>query len=326
MNRKRLIVLAVVIVAIVVFFASGANEALTLDNLKARQAQFQAWFAQDPVLVAGAFFAIYVVMAALSLPGAALLTLLAGALFGLGWGLLIVSFASAIGATLAFLIARWLARTPIERRFSRQLEGINRGIRQEGAFYLFTLRLVPIFPFFVINLVMGLTRLRVSTFYWVSQLGMLPGTLVYVNAGQELGELKRLNGILSPGLILSFALLGLFPLLARRAIDMIKRRRTARQYGKPNGFDYDIVVIGAGSAGLVASYIAAALKARVALVERERMGGDCLTTGCVPSRAGLRAARGAPGGARRPTLGIRTILPAPIAHRARAGGRPENDT
>nr|WP_298412756.1 bifunctional TVP38/TMEM64 family protein/FAD-dependent oxidoreductase [uncultured Halomonas sp.] len=291
MNRKRLIILAVIFLAIVLFFVSGANEALTLDNIKNQQARFQSWFTTDPWLVAGGFFAIYVAMAALSLPGAALLTLLAGALFGLGWGLLIVSFASAIGATLAFLIARLLAQKPLERRFSRQLASINRGIEREGAFYLFTLRLVPIFPFFIINLVMGLTRMRTLTFYWVSQVGMLPGTLVYVNAGRELGELESLGGILSPGLIASFVLIGIFPLLARWIVDLVKRRRMARRYGKPKGFDYDIVVIGAGSAGLVASYIAAAVKSRVALIERDRMGGDCLNTGCVPSKALIRASR-----------------------------------
>lgn len=291
MNHKRLILLAAVVVVIAAFFVSGASDALTLDFFKLQQTRFQTWFAAEPWLVAGGYFIAYVAMAALSLPGATLMTLLAGALFGLGWGTLIVSFASAIGATLAFLIARWLARQSLERRFSRQLAGIHRGIEREGAFYLFTLRLVPLFPFFIINLVMGLTRMRTWTFYWVSQLGMLPVTLIYVNAGEELGELQSLAGILSPEVIASCVLIGIFPLLARRAIDVIKRRRMARRFGKPRGFDYDIVVIGAGSAGLVASYIAAALKARVALVERDRMGGDCLNTGCVPSKALIRASR-----------------------------------
>lgn len=291
MSRKRLILLVVIAIAIAVFFASGAYEALTLENIKVQQARFQAWFVAEPWLVAGGFFVAYVAMAALSLPGATLMTLLAGALFGLGWGLLIVSFASAIGATLAFLSARLLAQQTLERRFARQLAGINRGIEREGAFYLFTLRLVPIFPFFVINLVMGLTRMRVRTFYWVSQLGMLPVTLIYVNAGEELGELQSLAGILSPGVIASCVLIALFPLLARWLIDIVKRRRVARRYARPRGFDYDIVVIGAGSAGLVASYIAAALKSRVALIERDRMGGDCLNTGCVPSKALIRASR-----------------------------------
>ncbi|WP_136067163.1 FAD-dependent oxidoreductase [Modicisalibacter radicis] len=291
MRRQRWWVLATIVIAVALFFASGAHEALTLANVKAQQAQFRSWFEARPLAVASGFFAIYVAMAALSLPGAVLLTLLAGALFGLGWGLLIVSFASSLGATLAFLSARWLFREAVERRFSRQLDGINRGIRQQGAFYLFTLRLVPVFPFFVINLVMGLTRMRAVTFHWVSQLGMLPGTLVFVNAGRELGELERIGGILSPGLVASFVALGLFPLLARRLVDWLGRRRTAREYRKPRRFDYDIVVIGAGSAGLVASYIGAAVNARVALIERDRMGGDCLNTGCVPSKALIHASR-----------------------------------
>ncbi|WP_304525084.1 FAD-dependent oxidoreductase [Halomonas sp. I5-271120] len=291
MNRQRLVILALIALAVGAFFLSGAHELLTLDALKAEQVRFQTWLAEDPLTVIGGFFALYVAMAALSLPGATLLTLLGGALFGLGLGLVIISFASALGASLAFLIARTLARTPLERRFSRQLDSINRGIEREGAFYLFTLRLIPLFPFFVINLVMGLTRMRLRTFYWVSQLGMLPGTAVFVNAGRELGTLESLGGILSPGLLVSFALIGVFPWLARWGVEIAKRRRIARQYDKPRHYDYDIVVIGAGSAGLVASYIGAAVKAKVALVERDKMGGDCLNTGCVPSKALIRSAR-----------------------------------
>ncbi|WP_192036339.1 bifunctional TVP38/TMEM64 family protein/FAD-dependent oxidoreductase [Halomonas sp. YLGW01] len=291
MNRQRLVILALIALAVAAFFASGAHEFLTLESLKAEQARFQTWLAEDPLTVIGGFFVIYVAMAAFSLPGATLLTLLGGALFGLGLGLVIISFASTLGATLAFLIARTLARSPLERRFSRQLESINRGIDREGAFYLFTLRLIPLFPFFVINLVMGLTRMRARTFYWVSQLGMLPGTAVYVNAGRELGSLESLGGILSPGLLASFALIGVFPWLARFGVEFAKRRRIAREHDKPQHFDYDIVVIGGGSAGLVASYIGAAVKAKVALVERDKMGGDCLNTGCVPSKALVRSAR-----------------------------------
>ncbi|WP_445003364.1 FAD-dependent oxidoreductase [Halomonas mongoliensis] len=291
MRSRRLMLLLLVAAAVAAFFLSGAGDYLTLEVLQAEQARFQAWLAREPVTVIGGFFLLYVAMAALSLPGATLMTVLSGALFGLGWGLLIVSFASALGATLAALIARTLLRAPLERRYAGVLERVNAGIRREGALYLFTLRLIPLFPFFVINLVMGLTRMRLTTFYWVSQVGMLPGTAVFVNAGRELGELQALGDILSPSLLASFALIGLFPWLAKGLAALVKRRALARRYARPARFDRDIVVIGAGAAGLVASYIAAAVRARVTLVEREKMGGDCLNTGCVPSKALIRAAR-----------------------------------
>jgi pyruvate/2-oxoglutarate dehydrogenase complex dihydrolipoamide dehydrogenase (E3) component len=202
-----------------------------------------------------------------------------------------VSFASTLGATLAFLVSRVLLRDLIQRRFGDRLRAANRGIEQDGAFYLFTLRLVPAFPFFVINLVMGLTPIRTWTFYWVSQLGMLAGTVVYVNAGTQLARIDSLSGILSPGLIASFTLLGVFPLLARKAVELVRRRRAMQHYPKPKRFDRDIVVIGAGSGGLVSAYIGAAVKAKVSLIEKHRMGGDCLNTGCVPSKALIRSAR-----------------------------------
>ncbi len=291
MRSRRLLLLLLVAVAVAAFFLSGAGDFLTLEVLQAEQVRFQAWLAREPVTVIGGFFLLYVAMAGLSLPGATLMTLLSGALFGLGWGLVIVSFASALGATLAALIARTLLRAPLERRYARPLARINAGIRREGALYLFTLRLIPLFPFFVINLVMGLTRMRLTTFYWVSQLGMLPATVVFVNAGRELAELQALGDILSPSLLASFALIGLFPWLAKGLVALVKRRALARRYARPSRFDRDIVVIGGGAAGLVASYIAAAVRARVTLVEREKMGGDCLNTGCVPSKALIRAAR-----------------------------------
>ncbi|AXY42327.1 bifunctional TVP38/TMEM64 family protein/FAD-dependent oxidoreductase [Halomonas sp. JS92-SW72] len=293
MRSRRLLLLLLVAAAVAAFFLSGAGDYLALEVLQAEQARFQAWLAREPVTVIGGFFLLYVAMAALSLPGATLMTVLSGALFGLGGGLMIVSFASALGATLAALIARTLLRGPLERRYAGVLERVNAGIRREGALYLFTLRLIPLFPFFVINLVMGLTRMRLTTFYWVSQVGMLPGTAVFVNAGRELGELQALGDILSPSLLVSFALIGLFPWLAKWLVALVKRRALARRYARPARFDRDIVVIGAGAAGLVASYIAAAVGARVTLVEREKMGGDCLNTGCVPSKALIRAARSA---------------------------------
>ncbi|TDX28355.1 pyruvate/2-oxoglutarate dehydrogenase complex dihydrolipoamide dehydrogenase (E3) component [Modicisalibacter xianhensis] len=293
MKRYRILILGIVLLVMIAFFLGGIDDYLTLESIKLLQERFDQWFVDAPWLVAGGFFLVYVLIAALSLPGATLLTLLGGALFGLGWGFLIISFASTIGATLAFLLSRTLFREAVERRFSQHLETINRGVERDGALYLFSLRLVPIFPFFVVNLAMGLTRLRISVFYIASQIGMIPGTLVYVNAGQQLGELQSLSGVVSPSLLLSFALLGIFPLIGRWAVDWLQRRKRYRGYIKPRYFDYDILVIGGGSAGLVTSYIASAVRARVALVERDAMGGDCLNTGCVPSKALIRAARAA---------------------------------
>lgn len=268
-----------------------ANRLLSLACFESQRAAVEQFAVAHPVLVPGAFFAAYVLLTALSVPGAVVLTLIAGALFGVVEGTVLVSFASAIGATLAFLIARFLLRDAVQRRFGQRLAAFNRGVEREGAFYLFALRLVPAFPFFMINLAMALTPMRAATFYWVSQLGMLAGTLVYVNAGTQLGQIQSLSGVLSPGLIASFALLGLFPLIARKTIDVFQRRQAFRGYDRPPRFDRNLIVIGAGSAGLVASLIAATVKARVTLIEEGEMGGDCLNTGCVPSKALLRSAR-----------------------------------
>ena len=288
---KKALLLLLVLALAAAFFASGLHRQLDLDALKAGMGSFAAWREASPLLVAALYFAAYVAVTALSLPGAAVMTLAGGALFGLGWGLLIVSFASTIGATLAFLVSRHLLRDSVQARFGERLKAINDGIARDGAFYLFSLRLVPAFPFFLINLLMGLTPIRTRTFYWVSQLGMLPGTLVYVNAGTELGAVDSLAGVLSPGLVASFVLLGLFPLLARWLLARVQARRVYAGWTRPKRFERNLVVIGAGAAGLVTSYIAAAVKARVSLVEAGRMGGDCLNTGCVPSKALIRSAR-----------------------------------
>lgn len=288
---KKLLIILAVCVAVVGFFAFGLDQVLTLDNLKARQAEFLQWRDRSPILVSLFFFVFYVAVTALSLPGAVILTLAAGGLFGLAWGTVLVSFASTVGATLAFLVSRYLLRDWVERRFGDRLARINRGVAAEGAWYLLTLRLVPIFPFVLINILMGLTPIRPSTFYWVSQLGMLPGTLVFINAGTQLARIEGVSGILSPGLLISFALLGLFPLLAKRLSEWLKRRRVYARWQRPKTFDRNLIVIGAGAAGLVSAYIAAAVRARVTLVEAQRMGGDCLNTGCVPSKAFIRSAR-----------------------------------
>jgi uncharacterized membrane protein YdjX (TVP38/TMEM64 family) len=224
-SRGRLIFLLVLAALIAGFFALGLQRYLTLEYLKAQQAAIAALFQAHPLVVAASYFAVYVAVTALSLPGAALLTLFGGAVFGLWWGTLIVSFASSIGATLAFLSSRFLFRDAVQRKFGDKLRALNAGVEREGAFYLFTLRLVPLFPFFVINLAMALTPIRTRTFYWVSQLGMLLGTIVYVNAGAQLARIESARGILSPTLLISFALLGLFPLVAKKAIEWMRARR-----------------------------------------------------------------------------------------------------
>lgn len=289
--RQRLILIAVIAAAVTAFIALDLGRFLSLAALQEQRGALIAWRDGQPLLATLAFFAVYVAVTALSLPGAAILTLAGGAIFGLWWGLLIVSFASTIGATGAFLVARYLARDAIQARYGERLKAINQGIEKEGAFYLFTLRLVPLFPFFLINLLMGLTRMRAPTFFWVSQLGMFPGTLVYVNAGTQLAELQSLGGILSPGLIGAFVLLGIFPLIAKKLVDALKARKVYAGWTKPKQFDRNLIVIGAGAAGLVSSYIAAAVKAKVTLIEKHEMGGDCLNTGCVPSKALIRSAK-----------------------------------
>jgi pyruvate/2-oxoglutarate dehydrogenase complex dihydrolipoamide dehydrogenase (E3) component/uncharacterized membrane protein YdjX (TVP38/TMEM64 family) len=292
MSKKKLVILAVVVALIVAFFAFDLGRFLSLEYIKSRQAELAALAAEKPLAVGGAFFAIYVAVCALSLPGAAIMTLGAGAIFGLVTGTLIVSFASALGATLALLVSRYVLRDSVQTRFGQRLADIDKGVEREGAFYLFTLRLVPIFPFFLINLLMGLTRMKAWTFYWVSQLGMLAGTIVYVNAGTQLAKIESLGGILSPGLIGSFVLLGVFPLIAKKFVDAIKARKVYAKWAdqEPDSFDRNLVVIGAGSAGLVTSYIAAVVKAKVTLVESHKMGGDCLNYGCVPSKALIKTA------------------------------------
>lgn len=287
---KIILLLAIVMLAYV-FFAFDLQQYLTLTYLKSRQQAFENYYANNQGLTMGAYMAMYIAVTALSLPGATVMTLAGGALFGVWAGLLLVSFASTIGATLAFLVSRSLLRDYVQNKFGDKLKAVNESFRKDGSFYLFTLRLVPVFPFFVINLVMGLTPIRAVMFYIVSQVGMLPGTFVYVNAGTQLAKIESLKGILSFELLLSFALLGIFPLAAKKLVAFIKARKVLANYPRPQKFDYNLVVIGAGSAGLVTAYIAAAVKAKVALIEKHKMGGDCLNTGCVPSKALLRSAK-----------------------------------
>lgn len=288
---RRLIILAAVLAAALLLYQLGLKDYLTLDAIKAQQTTFAGAYAENPVMVIGAFFLVYVASTAFSLPGAALLTLLGGALFGLVTGTVVASFASTIGATLAFLGSRFLLRDWVLAKFGDRLKAINDGVAKDGAFYLFSLRLIPVVPFFVINLAMGLTSIKTRTFYWVSQIGMLLGTLVYVNAGTQLAQIDSLSDIASPGLLASFAALGLLPWIARAIMNLIKRRRVYQGWRKPVRFDRNLVVIGAGAAGLVSSLIGATVKAKVTLVESHKMGGDCLNFGCVPSKALIKSAK-----------------------------------
>jgi pyruvate/2-oxoglutarate dehydrogenase complex dihydrolipoamide dehydrogenase (E3) component/uncharacterized membrane protein YdjX (TVP38/TMEM64 family) len=291
MNLKRGILLVAIAMMIAAFFIFDIGQYLTLESLKAHQQDLAEYIQSNWLQAFIIYFVIYVTATALSLPGAIILTLGAGALFGLGFGLLLASFASTIGATLAFLVSRFLLRDWVKSTFSERIKAIDKGVEKDGPFYLLSLRLVPIFPFFVINLVMGVTSIKTVTYYLVSQVGMLIGTAVYVNAGTQLAEIEAVSDIASKELILSFVLLGIFPIIAKLILNFIKQKRVYKGWKKPKTFDRNMVVIGAGSAGLVTAYIAAAVKASVTLVEKHKMGGDCLNTGCVPSKSLLHASK-----------------------------------
>ncbi|MGM8884571.1 FAD-dependent oxidoreductase [Psychrobacter sp. 1U2] len=288
---KKILIVLVVVLVIAGFFFFGFDDLLTLEGIQSRLGQFYEWRNQSPLLVGGLFFLAYLLVAAFSLPGAAIMTLLAGALFGLWWGLLLASFASSIGALFAFLASRFLFRDSFQSKFAGKLKSINEGVEKDGGFYLFTLRLLPLFPFFIVNILMGLTTIKAWTYYWVSQIGMLAGTFVYVNAGVQLAQIESLKDIISPALLGSFALLAIFPLLAKKALDWYKARQVYKGWNKPKTFDRNMVVIGAGAGGLVSSYIAATVKAKVTLVEANKMGGDCLNYGCVPSKSLIKSAK-----------------------------------
>lgn len=288
---KRSLLVLLIIALVIGFFAFDLDRFLTLEAVKQSQGEFAELKAQSSWLFAVIAFVLYVLVAALSLPGALIMTLAMGALFGLSIGTLLVSFASSIGATLAFLASRFVLRDTVQRRFGDKLKTMNVGIARDGALYLFTLRLVPVFPFFLINLLMGLTPMHARTFYWVSQLGMLAGTVVFVNAGTQLAQLQSLSGILSPGLLFSFALLGIFPFMAKKITASLQARRVYAKWQRPQTFDRNLIVIGGGAAGLVSAYIGAAVKAKVTLIEAHKMGGDCLNYGCVPSKALIKSAR-----------------------------------
>ena len=293
MNLKKWLTILAILVVVIAFWSSGAQEYLTLEALKTHQQGLNVWIMDNVWLAVGGYMLIYIAVTALSLPGAAIMTLAGGAFFGNVYGLAAVSIASTIGASIAFLVARFLARDTLQKKYASTVARMDRGIEKDGAFYLATLRLVPVFPFFLINIAMGLTGMKLRTYALVSWAAMLPGTFVYVNAGTQLAQIQSTGDIVSADLLLSFALLGLFPLIAKFVVGFIRRRRVYAGWQKPESFDYNLLVIGGGSAGLVSAYIAAAVKAKVALIERDKMGGDCLNTGCVPSKALIRSAKAA---------------------------------
>jgi len=290
-NLKQISMVLVIAACLGVFFYLDLGQYLSLEYIQEQQASFSEFYKENTFLAISLYMCAYIITTALSLPGAALLTLLGGALFGLLVGTILVSFASSIGATLAFLASRLLLRDWVQNKFGSYLKSFNDGFEKDGGFYLFTLRLIPAVPFFIVNLVMGLTPMKMTTFYWVSQIGMLSGTIVFINAGMQLAQIESLGGILSPSIIFSFVLLGIFPLLAKKIVSFFKIRKVLKCFKKPKVFDYNMVVIGAGSAGLVTSYIGVSTKGKVALIEKNKMGGDCLNTGCVPSKALIRSAK-----------------------------------
>ena len=312
MNTKKLFILLAVIAAAIAFFVFDLGRFFSLAYIKQSQQTFSELYNARPVFITFVFFAIYVAITALSLPGAAIMTLAAGASFGLVWGTVVVSFASTLGATCAMLISRYVLRDSIEKRFGAKLVEVNKGVEKEGAFYLFTLRLIPLIPFFMLNVLMGLTKMKTWTFFWVSQLGMLAGTIAYVNAGTEIAKIDSLRSILSPGLIGSFVLLGLFPLLMKKVLAIFKKRKVYAKWNsvKPKTFDRNLIVIGAGAGGLVTALIGAAVKAKVTLVEAHKMGGDCLNFGCVPSKAIIKSAKLAHQMRHADKYGLKTAFPA----------------
>lgn len=288
---KKIIILLILAILIAGFFLFDLHQYFDFSYIKSKQQIITDYFQTHPIKTAVIFFFIYIAVAGLSLPGATVLSILAGAIFGLPLGVFIVLLAATIGATIAFWFSRYIFHDFVQDRFGDKLQAINRGIEKDGAFYLFTLRLIPIFPYFIINIVMGLTPIRTLVFFITSLLGMFAGSIIFVNVGTQLADVESIDGILTPGIIFAFVLLAIFPWLAKKIVGIIKARRVYANFTKPKKFDRNLIVIGAGSAGLVSAYIAAAVKAKVTLIEKSKMGGDCLNTGCVPSKALIRSAK-----------------------------------
>lgn len=309
MNKKQLVLLLLFFAVLSSFFIFDLGEYLQLSFFQEQRDLFLAYKENNFVLTSIIYFFLYILITAFSLPAAALVTLAGGALFGFWWALILVSFSSTIGATLAFLMARTILHDWVQDKFGNRLKPINEGIEKDGIFYLFTLRLIPVFPFFLVNMLMALTPIRARDFYWVSQLGMLVGTGLYVEVGAQLGMADSIPAVFSIGLVRVLLALALFPWLAKWVVTVIKKRKVYKTFPRPRKFDSNLVVIGAGSAGLVTAYIAAMAKAKVILIEKGEMGGDCLNTGCVPSKALIRSAGVSHLFSRAENFGIQSSLP-----------------
>ena len=288
-TKKILLLLFILLICMMLVFLT--DQPIDLALVQSVVSDVKEWHQQNLIAFVALFFTLYVLVTATSLPIAVWMTLAAGALFGLWWGLLLVSFASSIGATLAFLSSRYWLRDWVQVKLGKYSQTINTGLEKDGVFYLFSLRLIPALPFFAVNLLMGLTAMKGWRFYWVSQLGMLLGTAVFVNAGTQLSQLTSVSDISSPTLLMSFVALGLLPWMARFAIDFYQRRKVYAKWVKPKQFDRIVIIIGAGAAGLVSAYIAAVVRAKVTLIETRTMGGDCLNYGCVPSKTLIKSAK-----------------------------------
>ena len=288
-TKKILLLLFILLICMMLVFLT--DQPIDLALVQSVVSDVKEWHQQNLIAFVALFFTLYVLVTATSLPIAVWMTLAAGALFGLWWGLLLVSFASSIGATLAFLSSRYWLRDWVQVKLGKYSQTINTGLEKDGVFYLFSLRLIPALPFFAVNLLMGLTAMKGWRFYWVSQLGMLLGTAVFVNAGTQLSQLTSVSDISSPTLLMSFVALGLLPWMARFAIDFYQRRKVYAKWVKPKQFDRNVIIIGAGAAGLVSAYIAAVVRAKVTLIETRTMGGDCLNYGCVPSKTLIKSAK-----------------------------------
>lgn len=304
---RKLIGFLLVVVTVGAAIHYAPTHYLTMAALKDRHSELTSFYLEHPIETLVTYFVAYVLVTALSIPGATVMTLAAGAMFGFTKAFLMVSFASTIGATAAFALSRYFFRDWVRSRLGDRLKTLDEGIKRDGAFYLFGLRLAPVVPFFLINIGMGLTSIAAGEFYLVSQIGMLLGTAVYVHAGTELGKITAVGDVMTPRILVAFSLLAVFPLVTKKVLSYLKARRLEARFKKPKSFDYNLVVIGAGAGGLVSAYIAAAVKAKVALIEKHKMGGDCLNTGCVPSKALIRSAKAVAAGLKAKDLGLDAV-------------------